>query len=191
MRVNILTYPTDEDWLAARNCALATHRKKSDTTPSSELRTRMLISEHSPIRTLSFLWEWVDIPYWVSVHFSRHSVGITHFVSTQRNDRQYSYDRRDAPQKTLVNHRVVMNADAILNVSRKRLCLAASAETRLAWEMFLAELEKVSPELALLCVKPCVYRNGICPEVFSPCAFNYSKKFEKEVAEYNKIFPIK
>jgi hypothetical protein len=182
--IEFIKYPTDEDWLIARNCALTTHRQSSDKTPSSKLKSKLLFSEHSPIRTLKYIWEWKELPYFISVHFVRHHEGITHFVSSQRNDIQYLYDRRQARQDSPVNHRCIANAQAILNISKARLCNNASEETQEAWKLFLDSLKIVSPELAQLCVKPCVYRNGICPEVFKCCGYNKTPRFNREVKEY-------
>jgi hypothetical protein len=71
------------------------------------------------------------------------------------------------------------------------LCYTASSETRKLWEDFIKELSGVSPELANLCVKPCVYRNGLCPEVFSKCRFNTSEAFNEEMGAYLKASKIK
>lgn len=35
-------------------------------------------------------------------------------------------------------------------------------------------------------VKECVYRNGLCPEMFS-CGYNKSPKFEEELKEYTNF----
>jgi hypothetical protein len=187
LEVKLIKYPTDEDWIIVRNNALITQRKYSNNIPSSKLKTKFLFSEHSPIRSLEFIWEWIDIPYWVSVHFVRHHVGATPFVSSQRNDIQHVYDRNDAPQNSLVNHREMANAQAILKISQPRLCLRASQETRDAWILFLNSIKDFAPELYLLCVRPCVYRNGICPEVFSPCGYNKTDKFQSELSDYLNI----
>ena len=185
MNVNIIYTPTEEDWLRARNNALTTQRKQSDKIPSSELKKRMIISEHSPIRDLKVVWEWIDLPYWVSVHLTRHKIGIDHYVSSQRNDIQKLYDRRKASQDSPVNHRCSANFQAILNISRARLCLNASTETRAAWNLFLEELFDYEPELVGLCVKPCIYRNGICPEVFKPCGYNKTDHYKLYQKVYN------
>jgi hypothetical protein len=188
LRVEILKYPLDSDWLAVRNAALETQRKHSDKIPSSKLKTKFLLSEHSPIRLLEFSWRWIDLPSWVSVHITRHSVGISHFVSSQRNDIQHEFDRRKAPQDSPVNHRVVANAQAILNISRARTCNNASLETRQAWHLFLDTLQPFAPELVSVCVKPCIYRNGICSELFKTCGFNLSSKFREELEDYFELF---
>lgn len=185
--VNIIKYPQEEDWILARNNALATQRKSNDNPVPSKLKTKFLVSEHSPIRTLMFEWEWINLPYWVGVHIVRHHEGIIHFVSSQRNDLQNKYDRRKAPQDSPVNHRCFANAQAILNISRARLCLNASPETRKAWMMVLEALEPYAPELVALCVPPCIYRNGFCPEVFKPCGYNHTAKFNQKLSEYSKI----
>jgi hypothetical protein len=187
LEVKLIKYPTDEDWIIARNNALITQRKYSNNVPSSKLKTKFLFSEHSPIRSLEFIWEWIDIPSWTSVHFVRHDEGIEHFVSSQRNDIQDKYDRRKAPQDSPVNHRCVANAQAILQISRARLCSRASQETRESWVLFLNSIKDFAPELYSLCVRPCVYRNGICPEVFSPCGYNKTDKFQSELSDYLNI----
>ena len=186
MKINIIYTPTEEDWLRVRNNALTTQRKQSDKVPSPELKKKMIISEHSPIRDLKAVWEWIDLPSWVSVHFVRHHIGIEHYVSSQRNDIQKKFDRRKAPQDSPVNHRCSANFQAILNVSRARLCINASTETRDAWTSFLKELFFHEPELAMLCVKPCIYRNGICPEVFKPCGYNKTDHYKDSQERYNK-----
>jgi hypothetical protein len=187
----IINYPDDQDWLRVRNDFLTSQRKETDKVPSSNLKLKYLASGHSPIYGLSYTWQWNDLPYFVSVHICRHSIGIHHVVSSQRNDIQKQYDRRKAPQDSPVNHRCVANAATIINISQKRLCLTASTETRTAWGLFLSELEKVSPEIVKLCVRPCVFRCGICPELFSNCKWNTTSQFGKELLEYKKLFEKK
>jgi hypothetical protein len=190
MEIKFLKYPGDDDWLDVRNAALSTRREESDVVPSSELRKKFLMSEHTPIRLLVYTWDFIDIEYWVAMHFRTHHEGLLHFISSQRNDVQKQYDRRKAPQDAPVNYRVSANAQAILNISKARLCLKASKETRQAWEMFVEELGGVSPELASLCVPHCVYRGGICPEVFSSCEYNNTSKFLKELKVYEDGFTL-
>lgn len=190
MHVKILTYPGDVEWLDARNDALSTRRQETNKVPSSKIKTKFILSEHSPIKELKIRWKWCDLPSWVSVHFVRHGLGITQFVSSQRNDMQNLYDRRKAPQDAPVDHRAVANFLEIMHISQKRLCLCASTETRQAWQMFLDAMQPIAPELHSCCVRPCVYRNGICPEVFSDCKFNKSKKFQEELEKYLQNFKM-
>ena len=186
-KVQIIKVPTDEDWLAMRNQSLGALRKSSHNTPSPELRSKYLASEHSPMYNLQYSWRWIDLPYWISVHFVRHNIGINHTVSSQRNDVQKNYDRRKAPQDALVNHLCVANPVSIISVSHSRLCLTASSQTRDAWRLFLKELGKHDPEIIKFCVKPCIYR-GLCPEVFSGCRYMSSDKFREEREVYKNIF---
>jgi len=161
MQIKTLT-----DWLTVKACALATIGKNMKKAPDSKWKYRILYAEHSPIRTLTFKWAWKALPSWVSVHFVRHHIGIEHFVKTQRTDRT-GLKRDNLPQNSPVEHTCVANAQAIINISRKRLCHQASKETREAWTTFIETLRKVEPELASLCVPECIYR-GFCPE-FKTC----------------------
>lgn len=155
----------------------------SGKEPDSLWKRRLLISEHSPIRKLHIGWKWLNIPYWVSVHFVRHKYGIEHWVSTQRTDR--AGENRDVKsQDSEVMHESEANTQAMITISRKRLCSCASPETRLAWQKVKAEVAKVEPELASVMVKECVYR-GFCPEFIS-CNYHKTEAYQKELAEYRK-----
>ncbi len=180
----ILNYPSDQDWLDIRNDALSSQRKTSTKVPDYDLRVKYLVSEHNPVYGLQYRFEFTDLPYWIAMHLKTHHVGVHQITSSQRNDIQGEYDRRKAPQDSLVNHRIISNPVSIITTSQKRQCFTASNETRYVWGLFISELYKVAPEVAGLCVKPCVYRNGFCPEVFSNCKFNTSENFRKELEEY-------
>lgn len=81
----------------------------------------------------------------------------------------------------------IINAEAIINMSRKRLCTKASTDTRVIWEGIIAEIAKVDPDLALFCVKPCVFSGGICREP-QCCGFNKTELFQKALERYKKLF---
>ena len=147
--------------------------------PSSSWKRRMLLAEHSPIRKLHISWKWIDIISWVSVHFTRHKFGIEHFVQTQRTDRT---GQKRGSQNDLIQHECEANAQAIINISRKRLCNKASAETRQAWIDMLDELYAEQPELVSVCVPDCVYR-GHCYE-YDSCGYHLTKNFKTELEEY-------
>ena len=51
MKVEILRFPTDTDWLRCKKLALGTVGKDTDTPPTDEWKEKILRSEHSPIRT--------------------------------------------------------------------------------------------------------------------------------------------
>lgn len=110
---------------------------------------------------------------------------IEHFVATQRTDRT-GINRDELEQGSLVNHECDANAQALINISRRRLCNCASPETRKAWQLVKDEVSKIEPELAKCMVRECVYRNGLCPEMF-PCGYNNSEAFEKELKDYLEI----
>lgn len=155
-------------WRDVANAARSTigMDHKNDGEPSPKWKKQMLLAEHSPIRLLTFSWTWTDLPYWVSVHFVRHKIGIEHFVSTQRTDRTGT-DRDELRQDAPVTHHCIANAQAIINISRKRLCHQAAMETRLAWIEVIDELVTHDFDLHSVCVPECMYR-GFCPE-FKPC----------------------
>lgn len=130
--------------------------------PSFAWKQRMLLCEHSPIRTISVTGEISDLPYAISTHFVRHKFGIEHWISTQRSDRT-GEDRAEKSQMAPVTYRFQANLQAIISISRKRLCSSADPTTTEAWKLFLEELYKVMPEMKGLCVAECEYR-GACPE---------------------------
>jgi len=171
----------EDIWQDVKDATMNTIGKSTGKYPDSAWKLKLLRSEHSPIRKLKFAWRWADLPYWVSVHFVRHKIGIEHFVKTQRTDRT-GEDRNDLPQGSFVSHECEANAQALITISRKRLCMCASPETRAAWQLVKDEVQKCEPELAQCMVRECVYR-GFCPEMFG-CGFDKTKAFADEAAVY-------
>jgi hypothetical protein len=170
-------------WRDVADAARTTiHREPGELEPSDNWKMRMLLAEHSPIRQLIYKWKWINIPYWVSVHFVRHKIGIEHWVSTQRTDRT-GINRTLLSQNSPVIHECEANAQALINISKKRLCHQASPETREAWQLVKDEIQKAEPTLAKCMVPECVYRNGVCREFYC-CGFVHSDKFIKELKEY-------
>ena len=159
------------------------HREAGTNEPSSSWKRRMLLCEHSPIRQMFVRAKWYDLKYWVSVHFVRHKVGIEHWVRTQRTDRT-GEDRDSMPQGNLVEHEILATYQAVITISRKRLCTQASLETRQAWQMLLDSFKDREPELYRVCVPDCVYR-GWCYE-FKSCGFHTTEKFRERLHEYQE-----
>ena len=155
-----------DEWQEIKDTTMTTIGKTTGKYPEKDWKIKLLISEHSPIRKLKISWKWESIKSWVSVHFVRHKYGIEHWISTRRTDRT-GIDRNNLRQDEKVTHEFEANAQAIINISRKRMCFQASKETREAWAKFLDELEKKEPELRLCCVPEGIYRGG-CPE-FNNC----------------------
>lgn len=172
-------------WQRVVNAARRTVGKGSiDHDPKHEWRKKILISEHSPIRLLEFDLLIEEIRQWVSVHYVRHHIGVEKFVHSQREDRRkLDVPRDELPQGAENDMQYTCNAQALINISRKRLCLGQpSPETRAVWEEVKRKIEEQDKEMASVMVKECVYR-GFCPED-KCCGYCFSKAFEKEVEEY-------
>lgn len=172
-------------WAKVKRSARTTISKDgSGVYPSDTWKKQILLAEHSPIRRIRFSWRWENLKSWVSVHFVRHKVGIEHWVSTQRTDRT-GIDRDAKPQDAPVIHECEADAQALINISRKRLCSQAAKETREAWQEVKNEVEQKDRVLASVMVRECVYR-GFCPE-FKSCGYVNTEAFEKELAEYRTV----
>ena len=185
MKIDIFQH--EDNWQAVKDSTMNTIGKTTGAYPDSRWKKKLLLSEHSPIRRIKFYWRWVDLPYFVSVHFVRHKYGIEHWVKTQRTDRTGT-DRTVIPQGAPVNHACEANAQALINISRKRLCSCASPETRQAWQLVKDKVAECEPELASCMVRECVYR-GFCPEMFG-CGYDQTEAFRKEVARYRDVESI-
>lgn len=173
------------DWEDVLDSARTTIGKESlGKKPSSKFKKQILLAEHSPIRSLLFRFKWRDLLSWVSVHFVRHKIGIEHYVRSQRTDRT-GIDRNELKQSELIEHEIFLNAQAMINISRKRLCTKASKETREAWKAVLYRIKDKQPELYSVCVPECIYR-GFCPE-FKGCKFIESDEAKDQLNEYRRI----
>lgn len=126
---------------------------------------RIYKCEHSPMRTQMFVVEMYGIPTFVSVHFVRHKHGVEHFVKSNRDDR----GGKDGGRREPVNHLMLVNAQALVNMARKRLCFQAHTETVKTMVAIKEAIEKVDPTLARFMVPECMYRNG-CHEL-RPCGY--------------------
>lgn len=169
MIIELRKYPTADDLMWMKECTVGTMLgKEARTPPTSEFLRKLLVARHSPIRELEFRYVIRDLPYWVSVHLVRHHVGFQPYVSSQRNDRQDLYDRTKAPQDAPVTMRITINAEALLNLANKRLCMKASQETREVVKEMCRLAEIAMPEFEGLFVPMCEYHGGRCDEV-QPC----------------------
>jgi len=172
-------------WKRVLNAARATIGKaRMSKDPSDSWKAKILLAEHSPIRLLEYDFGWKNIRQWVTTHLVRHHEGCEKFVHSQRKDRRELPMPRDmVPQGSRNEMDMSCNAQAMISISRKRLCSCASPETREAWTKVLDELEKVDPILRSKCVRECVYR-GFCPEWMSSCKYTQTKQYKEELAEY-------
>ena len=161
------------DWNLVYNAARATQGKLvCDKEPTDEWKRKMMLAPHSPIRCLQYFIQ-MRIPYFVSVHLVRHHEGVQWFIGSQRNDRQQDYDRRAARQDTPVLCSTLINADTLRFISRRRLCMQASEETREVWKAVVKAVATIDPIVAEFCQPECWWMNGTCPEL-RPCG-RYTK----------------
>jgi hypothetical protein len=182
--MNIKYIRSKGTWRDVADSANTTINREAGTKePPSKWKRRILLSEHSPIRQLLFKFKWYNIKSWVSVHFVRHKFGIEHWVRTQRSDRT-NLDRDTLPQSNEVEHEFEANAQAIINISRKRLCMNASKETREAWKAVLDSIKEEQPELYNVCVPECIYR-GWCYE-YKSCNYHKTVEYKNKLSDYRK-----
>lgn len=136
--------------------------------------------EHSPMRTQMFKVEMNDIPTYVSVHFVRHPQGVVPFVKSNRSDRcgRGKVIDRDSP----VNHGMIINAQALINIARKRLCMQADHKTRNVMLALKKAIGEVDPALEKYMVPECEYRRG-CNEL-KPCGYWEGVDSSDEVSKY-------
>ena len=183
--MDIKVIPLTDDSIVLNTARVTVWKDDAENSPSDKFMKNIYFKEHSPIRAKEFLIEIRGIKSWISVHLVRHHEGYTPYVSTQRDDRHKSDIPRDElPQGALVNMDIVINAQAFVNVSRKRLCNMAHPETREVWRQVVSKLAEVDANLARCCVRECVYRGGICPECEKCCNYNKSDAFKREIARY-------
>lgn len=129
--------------------------------------------EHSPIRTQFFAIRMYDIYTKVSVHLIRHSAGgQQHYVRSKRDGDwldAISYDH-EVNRLTPVDHMMILNAQHLIDMSRKRLCSAADRHTVLVMQKIKDKVREIDPALARYMQPNCVYRGG-CYEGKRCCGF--------------------
>jgi hypothetical protein len=155
----------------AYNTARVMSRKKHKLLTTDRWYS-FLKSEHSPIRVATYRIILEDLPYWVSVHFTRHKIGVEHFVSSRRPDRT---GQKRSPED-LVRHEMVANAQALITMARKRLCRKASPETLDAMLCICAAISLVDIQLYIAMAPDCVYR-GVCHEM-QPCGLQDQQQLD-------------
>lgn len=151
-------------------------RKACEMTMNGGVKSKVTLRgiydcEHSPMRCSMFWIEMRGIPSFVSTHFVRHKIGVEHFVKTNRDDRGGD---TEVTRMTPVNHGMLVNAQTLVNMARKRLCLKAHPEAVLVMRGIKDALEKVDSDLAACLIPECRYRRG-CHE---PKTCGYFKKWD-------------
>lgn len=175
----------ETSWIRALNAARRTIGKEEiNKEPSNSWKARMLLAEHSPIKLVEYCIKFKNLRQWVGVHLLRHGFTLP-FIHSQREDRRdLGCPRDELPQGTPNDQDFIVNAQTLINISRKRLCRCASKETREAWEAVKEEMKNVDPVMASKMVPNCVY-SGFCREL-NCCGYCSTEKFKKELEEYRK-----
>lgn len=180
----IVTEITDSKRILDK-CRLTVNKEPSkNPRPSSKFLDNIYMAEHSPIREKLFDIYIEDIPYCISTHFARHHIGLEKYVTTSRADRTEIKDRSQRSQMDLVNMSITVNAQALINMSRKRLCGCADETARLVMYKIKSEILRLEPELGNKMVPECVYR-GFCSENNTECFYSKKalSKWRKEYTE--------
>lgn len=167
MSIELLEYPTANDWMEVKRRALVTIGKRPISPPTEDWKRDILRARHSPIRYLRFSFLLSGIPSWVSVHLCRH-VHAQPYVRSQRNDRQNEYDRNSAPQDSPVDMILDVNAEELMVIANKRLCNMAALETHSVVAAMCREVIAHCPEFEPFLVPLCEYTGG-CKEMNGGC----------------------
>ena len=202
-----VTVTQDTSWNRALNMARRTCGKEPITKePSKEWKLASLMAEHSHIKLVEYTISFADLRQWVGVHLLRHPF-VLPFIHSQRVDRRDNIDELVEAVMQIVSEDIknspdfnkrdyvfqgetndqdfVVNAQTLINISRKRLCSCASKETREAWVAVRNAIMEFDPIMASVMVRQCVYR-GFCPER-TCCGYYKTEAFKKEVNEYRNL----
>ena len=201
MKVNVIQ---ETPWSRALNAARRTIGKPPlNKEPSDNWRKMVIMAEHSPIKVVEYLISFKDLRQWVGVHLLRHEHMLP-FIHSQRVDRREDIDSLTERVMSIIEEDVksdesfnkrdylfqgepndqdfVVNAQTLINISRKRLCHCASKETREAWVAVKEAIKEFDPIMASFMVPNCIYRSR-CPEM-NTCGYYKTDKFKKELDEY-------
>ena len=201
MKVNVIQ---ETPWSRALNAARRTIGKPPlNKEPSDNWRKKVIMAEHSPIKLVEYLISFKDLRQWVGVHLLRHEHMLP-FIHSQRVDRREDIDSLTERVMSIIEEDVksdesfnkrdylfqgepndqdfVVNAQTLINISRKRLCHCASKETREAWVAVKEAIKEFDSIMASFMVPNCIYR-GRCPEM-NTCGYYKTDKFKKELDEY-------
>lgn len=125
-----------------------------------------------------------DLANGLAVAFDKDCGDVMDELCGEVNDLPKRFDRC-AP----TNLAILINAEAIMNMSAKRLCTKASKETREIWQKTLELIEEVDPDLVKFCKKPCILQ-GYCRESKS-CGYMASDAFILERKAFKNLFKPK
>lgn len=80
----------------------------------------------------------------------------------------------------------IINAEELINISRRRLCAKAEAPVREVWSKVIDALAELDPVLAEHCVPECV-ATGICREP-RPCGHTETPRYADRRRQYQDLF---
>ena len=170
MGVYLLDAPDDKAWIEVKCRALITVYGNDPhlgvKPPDSDWRHRILAARHSPIRYLRYSFLFEDIPSNTAVHFCRH-VHAQPYCSSLRNDRQDVIDGDAARRDTPINMILDVNAEELMVMANKRLCMKSAEKTREIMQEMCRLAQEATPELEGLLVPMCEWC-GTCREMH-PC----------------------
>ena len=184
------------DWKKIKSACMTTISKEAgDKEPSHEWKRKLLLCEHSPIRRGTISWKYDEIPYCISTHLVRHHEGVEKWVGTERADRTEVKDRSERSQMDTVPMEMEANIQALINISKKRLCTSADPLTRAYWMATLEAIKEYDEDIYWACVPECV-RDGGCPE-YKPCGYyeslmkNESKETQMSLVKRYNVYNAK
>ena len=162
--ITLLEAPTWQTWLEVKRRALITIGKHPVNPPDSAWISGMLEARHSPIRYARYSFEFSGIPSNTATHFARH-VHAQPYVSTLRTDRVKEIDGDQAPRCTPVDMILDVNAEELMVMANKRLCLQAAEITSEIMRGMVKLASTATPEIAPFLVPMCSYHGGVCHEL--------------------------
>ena len=152
--------------------------------PSDLWKNSMCRAEHSPLREVVYRVECFDMPRRAMTHLVRHHEGIEKYVETSRPDRN-----PNASTDT-VDVAFTINAQAVIQISKSRLCGTSWHETRTSWARILAAINEVDPTILAWCQPRCV-RIGACPEP-NCCGYirtpSYANSRDRYLSKFKEVY---
>lgn len=182
MKIELIDHPKEDSWAGVRERAVITVYRNRETysrevkLPTSEWKKRILGARHSPIRYLRYSFLIEGIPSNTATHLCRH-VHAQPYVSSLRNDRQSEFDGDAARRDTPVNMIFDVNAEELMVIANKRLCIKSAERTRAVVKKMCELAIGVTPELKEFLVPMCEYTH-FCYE-FNSCG-RWSEKHEQQ-----------
>lgn len=168
MKVTLYAKPSFIDGVVFKKAIWTTMGERGyPEYPSQELLHKCLVARHSPIRELRFVFCFEDIPSNTATHLCRH-VHAQPYVSSLRNDRQEKIDGDLAPRNTPVDMMLSVNAEELMVIANKRLCMQAAQKTREVVAEMCRLAEEAFPAIRGCLVPMCEYHGGVCHEI-KPC----------------------